>query len=187
MPDNTPLNEKEQSLIAVGASVAAGCRPCTAYHIKAAVAAGACGRGITLAVETALAGRHSASAAMDEWARQCQGPRPEIDAEFRDSKQRIVELTAVATAMAVNSVPDLKTKIAAARDRGTSLEEIEAALEIARRIKRVAEEKVEAAAAESTRGVAQSASAPASTGCCGTGPAPAQEAPAATRSDCGCR
>jgi len=35
------LSEKEKELVAVGASVAAGCIPCTRYHVKAVQAAGA--------------------------------------------------------------------------------------------------------------------------------------------------
>jgi AhpD family alkylhydroperoxidase len=36
MSTNGLLTEKEQELVAVGASIAAGCRPCTAYHVRAA-------------------------------------------------------------------------------------------------------------------------------------------------------
>jgi AhpD family alkylhydroperoxidase len=87
MPNEIELNQKEQSLIAIGVSVAAGCQPCTAYHVKAARTAGACDRSIALAVETALAGRKSATVAMDERAERCQGARPEIDAEFWAQKR----------------------------------------------------------------------------------------------------
>ena len=77
------LTEKEKELIAIGASVAAGCQPCTEYHVKSARSAGACDRSLTLAVETALGVRDSATRAMDEWAGQCQGVRPQLDDGFR--------------------------------------------------------------------------------------------------------
>jgi AhpD family alkylhydroperoxidase len=176
MPNNNVLTEKERELIAVGASVAAGCQPCTTYHVKAANAAGACDRGIALAIETAIAGRNRATEIMDEWAKRCQGSQPELDAEFRAQKRPISELTAVATAVAVNSVPDLKTHLAAAKESGASDEQIRSAIEIARQIKRVAGEKIEAAITRS-----------AETGCCGSAPAQDREAPAEGRTGCGCR
>jgi AhpD family alkylhydroperoxidase len=136
--------DKEHALIAIGASLAAGCQPCTAHHIKAARAAGACNRSVTLAVETGLAMRDSATRFMTDWAAECQGPRSEIDAEFRTQKQRIADLTAVAAALALNSAADLEKSLAAARSRGASSDEIEAALAIARTIRQTAQEKVEA-------------------------------------------
>jgi len=96
MPNEIELNQKEQSLIAIGASVAAGCQPCTAYHVKAARTAGACERSIALAVETALTGRTSATAGMGEWAARCQGAKPEIDAEFRCNRPGYPPLEQVA-------------------------------------------------------------------------------------------
>ncbi len=184
MPNEVELNQKEQSLIAVGASVAAGCRPCTAYHAKAARTAGACDRSIALAIETAVSGRTSATAIMDEWAEHCQGARPHIDADFRAQKRLIAELTAIATAVAVNSVPDLENHLAAARDIGAPPEQIHIAIEIARKIKRVAEEKVEVI----TRGIGGDApSAAAVAGPCGSIQASRPAATAGAQPGCGCR
>ncbi len=186
MPNEIDLNQKEQSLIAVGASVAAGCRPCTAYHVKAARGAGACDRSIGLAIETALAGRNSATAAMDGWAEQCQGNRPEIDDEFRAQKRLLAELTSVATAVAVNSVPDLQKHLTAARNQGARAEQIQIAIEIARKIKRTAEEKIEAVLLK-TGEEAPLAAALAGPGCCGPSEASRPEVTAGARPDCGCR
>ncbi len=185
MPNEIELNQKEQSLIAVGASVAAGCRPCTAYHVKAARSAGACDRSIALAIETAVAGRKSATAAMDGWAEQCQGARPDIDDEFRTQKQMIAELTSVATAVAVNSVPDLQKHLTAARGQGVRAEQIHIAIEIARKIKRIAEEKIEAIL-QKPGGDAPLAAAMGQ-GCCGSSQASRAEVTAEARPNCGCR
>jgi len=41
IPVNGALTQKEKELGAVGASIAAGCQPCTAYHLRAARDTGA--------------------------------------------------------------------------------------------------------------------------------------------------
>jgi AhpD family alkylhydroperoxidase len=186
MPNEIELNHKEQSLIAVGASVAVGCQPCTAYHIKAARTAGACDRSIALAIETAVSGRKSATTAMDEWAELCQGARPEIEGEFRAQKRLIAELTSVATAVAVNSVPDLQKHLTTARDIGARPEQIQVAIEIARKIKRVAEEKI-AAITDRMGEDAPSVAAAAEPGCCGSSQVDPPEVTAGAQPGCGCR
>ncbi len=186
MPNEIELNQKEKSLIAVGASVAAGCQPCTEYHVRGARADGACDRSIALAIETAISGRKSATTTMEEWAEHWQGAKPEIGAEFRAQKRLMAELTSVATAAAVNSVPDLQKHLAAAREIGARPQQIHIAIEIARKIKRVAEEKIEAI----TCGIgeaAQSATAVAAPGCCGSSDANRLEVTAGVKAGCGCR
>lgn len=148
MPNHPVFNEKEKALIAIGAAVASGCQPCTEYHIKAARAAGACDRSVSLAVETALAVRESATRIMEEWAGQCQGSRPQPDAEFRAEKRLIAELASLAAAAAVNSVPDLKAHLKAARQSGATPDQIHAVIAIANAIQKTAEQKLAAAIPE---------------------------------------
>ena len=185
MPNEIELNQKEQSLIAVGASVAAGCQPCTAYHVEGARTAGACERSIALAVETALTGRTRATIGMSEWAARCQGATPDIDDEFRVQKVLIAELTSIATAVAVNSVPDLQKHIEAARDAGARVEQIRIAIEIARKIKRVAEKKV-GAITDRIEKDAQ-ATTMGGPGCCVSNEEEQPVVAAGARTDCGCR
>jgi alkylhydroperoxidase/carboxymuconolactone decarboxylase family protein YurZ len=146
MPET--LTEKEKALIGLSASVAAGCQPCTEHYVEAARAAGACERGVALAVETALAVRESATRAMDEWAGECQGARPQLDAGFRTEKRLIAALAAVAAAVATNSVPDLKARLADAQEAGATVEQIRAAAAIAAATRRTAGEKLTEAAQE---------------------------------------
>ena len=186
MPNEIELNPKEQSLIAIGASVAAGCQPCTAYHIEAARTAGACDRGIALAVETAVTGRTTATIGMSDWAARCQGSKPEIDVEFRAQMLLIAELTSIATAVAVNSVPDLQQHLDAARGAGARVEQIRTAIEIARKIKRVAAEKISAITDAIEEG-ALSATASGGSGCCSSGEANRREIPESVPTNCGCR
>jgi AhpD family alkylhydroperoxidase len=141
---NDVFSEKERALISLAASVGAGCRPCTAYHVKSTRAAGACERSIYLAVETALTGRAGATSAMGEWAERCPGSRPEVDPEFRASKRLITELMSIATAVAVNSGPDVEVHLAAAQDSGGTVEQIRAAIRIARQIQQTVADKIEA-------------------------------------------
>jgi alkylhydroperoxidase/carboxymuconolactone decarboxylase family protein YurZ len=145
MPNHDIFTDKESALIAIGAAVAAGCQPCTAYLVKAARIAGACERGVSLAVETALAVRENATRVMDEWAGQCQGGRPQLDAGFRAEKRPIAELAAVAAAAAVNSVPDMRAHLDAARESGATPEQIRAAIAIAGKVKTTAEREFAAA------------------------------------------
>lgn len=144
------LTEKEKAVIALGAAVAAGCQPCTEHLVKTARIAGACDKSLTLAVETAVAVRESATRIMDEWAGECQGARPELDSGFRGERRRIAELTAVAAAFAVNSVPELRLHLEAARECGATPEQIRVTIAVAGMVKRTAEEKVAASLGEAT-------------------------------------
>jgi alkylhydroperoxidase/carboxymuconolactone decarboxylase family protein YurZ len=163
------LNEKEKALIGVGAAVAAGCQPCTEHLVKTARAAGACDHSLALAVETAVAVRESATRIMDEWAGECQGERPQPDAGFRAEKRRISELTAVAAAFAVNSVPDLGARLQAARECGATLDEIRIAIAVAGLVKKTAEEKVASFLGEQSGAAEICCSAPTRTAGCGCG------------------
>ena len=163
------LTEKEKEIIAIGASVAAGCRPCTEHHIKTARAAGVCDRSLTLAVETGLVVRESATRAMDEWAAHCQGARAQVDSGFREEKRRFAELTAVAAAFAVNSVPDLKARLEAARECGATLEEIRFTIAMAGIIRKTSEEKLADFIGELAGSAGSCCAAPAQPAGCGCG------------------
>ena len=89
------MTKKEQELVAAGASIAAGCRPCTAYHFRAARAAGADEQEIRLAVSDALDVRHSATEIMAELAAKHLGDTPESDATNCSEKSLIGELVSV--------------------------------------------------------------------------------------------
>jgi AhpD family alkylhydroperoxidase len=187
MPNHNPLTDRERALVALGASVAAGCEPCTAYHVKAARGAGACDRSVALAVATALAGRNGATRIMGEWAERCQGSQPELDAEFLDQKRLITYLTSIATAVAVNSAPDLQRHLAAAGESGARLEQIQSAIEIARQVKRTAEDKIEAITSRLAADAQPATARSTGSGCCGADPVDKPQATAGMRTDCGCR
>lgn len=169
MTNQGVLTAKEEALISVSASIAAGCRPCTEHHVNSAHKAGACDRSIALAIETALRVRESATRAIANWDERCQNVRPELSAEFREQKRAMTALAALAASAAVNSVPDIEEQLETARQAGATPEQIRAALAIAASIQTTAREK----AAEALAGGGR-AGAP----CC--------ERAAAQPSSCGC-
>ncbi len=178
MTNDGVLTTKEKEIIALSASIASGCRPCTEYHVNGAHAAGACDRSVTLAIETALAVRDSATRNMMNWASRCQSVRPELDESFRDQKRMVRALAAVAAAAAVNSVPDLKEQWDAARQAGATPEQIRAAVAIAGSVRRTAEEKVRDALTAAPEAAAS---------CCSPQGAGTQAPGSAKPASCGCR
>jgi AhpD family alkylhydroperoxidase len=178
---------KDRALISLAASVASGCRPCTAHHLQSVRAAGACERSVRLALETALTGRASAITAMADWADWCQGSRPEVDHDFRSSKRLVVDLMSVATAVAVNSAPDLELSLATAQRSGATIEQIRATIGIARQIQRVAQEKIEDITNRLEQQAPSIATAAATTVCCGAERTGTAEAAVGTKAGCGCR
>ncbi len=181
MPANGILTQKEKELVAVGASIAAGCQPCTAHHFRAARAAGATDIEIRQAVDDALCVRQSAAKVMAELAEKHLGGAPESDGPCCSEKPRIGELVSAGAAFALNCVTDLEIHVAAARRKGATERQIETALGIARMVKKVAGQKVEAAAEAITADVVA-----ASAGCaddCGCHAEGGQPSPAARAGD----
>jgi len=142
------LTEKEQELVAVGASIAAGCRPCTAYHVRAARIAGADKEEIRQAVNDALDVRRSATESMARLAEKQLGDAPESDATNCSEKSLIGELVSISAALAVNCVTNLETHLTAAWQLGATVRQIQTVLDIARAVKSMAGKKAEAAIAK---------------------------------------
>lgn len=145
MPVNGALTQKEKELVAVGASIAAGCQPCTAYHFRAARAAGAGEEEIRQAVGDALCVRNSAAMIMSGLAEKHLGNGHAAEEPCCSEKPLIGELVSASAAFAVNCVTNLETHLASARRLGASERQIETALGVARAVKKVAAQKVEAA------------------------------------------
>lgn len=146
MSTNELLTQTEKELIAVGASIAAGCQPCTVHHFQAARAAGAADQEIRQAVDDALCVRNSATKDMARWADKHLGCAPHAEAPCCSDKPLIRELVSASAAFALNCVTNLDSHLAAARRLGASERQIQTALAVARTVKKVAGQKVEAAA-----------------------------------------
>lgn len=62
-----PMTEKQKELIAIGASVTAHCQPCLVYHVDKARQAGACDKGINMAISIGKAVQKGSDAAMEKF------------------------------------------------------------------------------------------------------------------------
>jgi len=139
-----PFTDKDKELISVGASIAAGCKKCTEFHVDKARRCGATDEEIELAMTDALLVRRGAEAIMERHGLKVLGRKllqlgaTDLD-EGADppgvSPTRIGELVAVAAAFAVNCETSLAQHIAAAPEVGATEEEIEATLQISKFIK----------------------------------------------------
>jgi AhpD family alkylhydroperoxidase len=143
----TRRTEKEKELVAVGASVAAGCVPCTQYHVKAVRSAGASIEEITHAVDTALCIRAGAKSVMAHVAYEALGLPTQPDSPCCAlGDDRVTQLVSIAAAVAVNCPSIFQSQIAAGRAAGVSDHDIRLAVALAQMIRAKATEKMDAAA-----------------------------------------
>ena len=138
------LSEKEKALVGIGSSVAAGCQPCTRFHIKAARAAGACERGVRLAIETGLAARETALEAMALWARAEQEEAPVLDPAFRQEKEKLAALISFGATIASSSTVNIASQLSAVHTRGWDDGPIAEAVTLARGIRAMAAKRLDA-------------------------------------------
>ncbi|MFQ5629906.1 MAG: carboxymuconolactone decarboxylase family protein [bacterium] len=127
MADKNTQAEKE--LVYIGASVAAGCKPCTSYHVKKAREAGATDEEIEQATSVAIGVRVSAANVMAEHGQKLLGAAAGQDAkENGENTSRITELISIAAAFAVNCTSSLEKHLAAGRTVGITDDEIKSVL-----------------------------------------------------------
>lgn len=123
------LTIKEKELVYVGASVSAGCKPCTNYHIKKVKESGASEEEIKQAISDAMCVRNSAKEIME-----AHGLKPlEIikdvdDCGCGEKTTRIKELVSIAAAYAVNCTSNLDKHISAARTVNITDDEIKSVI-----------------------------------------------------------
>ncbi len=148
MANGTELGGKEQELIAIGASIAAGCVPCASFHFRAAGIMGASRDEIREAAGTAVQVRERATEIMASL--DVDRPRGRQSAQISPNEDGslLSELVSVSAAFAVNCTANLEAHVEAARRRGASDAQILAALKIACAVKSMAGRKVQAAAAK---------------------------------------
>jgi AhpD family alkylhydroperoxidase len=138
------LTLKEKELVAVGNSVAAGCRPCTNYHMKKVKEAEATAGEIRQAIEIAAGIRRSAAEIMMAHGVRQLGDLD--DAEYlapAGETSRIEELIAIGAAFAVNCTSTLKHHLKASGAAGISQDEVVEVAKLARFIKDKAASHVE--------------------------------------------
>lgn len=133
------LTAKERELIAVGVSLAAGCKTCTDYHFKKVRAAGASDEEIEQAMTDAIVVRDKAKGIMEGHGFKLLGfkrfGRTEEDDGDSGETTRLRELVSVGAAYAVSCTSCLDKHLARARSVGVTDEELEAVVDLARFIR----------------------------------------------------
>jgi len=135
------ISIKDKELAAVGISVAAGCKPCTAYHVNGARKAEATDTEIETAVKDAYRLRVEAAELMQKHG--LAKSRKEDTVTCVEKPDRVRELLAVGVAFSVNCTTSLKKHLKAAETVGISAEEISEIVTLARFIKGMAASHVE--------------------------------------------
>lgn len=152
------VDGKEKELVAVGISVAAGCKPCTDFHVNAARKAGASDHEIERAMVVALSVRERATVVMKSYALKHVGGSPDVSTPADDGGQgnRLDELVAIGSAFGVNCVSTLEQHLKSASEAGISEAEVTLIARLAMYIKKRAASHVErlTAAAGQTAGQA---------------------------------
>ncbi len=109
------LTALDKERVAVAISVAAGCRPCTTYHLAAARQAGVTDKDIEAAVAAAVCVRSSTTEGMRRYALSLD---PRQDGCGCGVKTAWEELAALGTSLAVNCTENIAKHLAAVRALG---------------------------------------------------------------------
>jgi AhpD family alkylhydroperoxidase len=122
------LRTEEKELVAVGASVGAGCRPCVSHHLKAGAKAGLAGDRLLAAVTSAEHVNAEAAVAMGDHVRAKLGPEVTAPALLSRLEEA---LASVGAALGANDVTNIERHLRAASDLGASRSQLQQAIEIA--------------------------------------------------------
>jgi AhpD family alkylhydroperoxidase len=135
------LTDKEKELVAIGASIGAGCQPCTKYHVAAALKSGLAADEVRRAIDEAQAVRCDGGVAVSNVGRSSLGVEGERVEQPRQPDEREQLLVFVGAAAGGNAAGLLKEYASgAARRFGLSGEELRSALEMAETVKQHAAE-----------------------------------------------
>jgi len=138
------MTPKEKELVAIGISVAAGCKPCTDHHVAVARKARASDEEIRQAAEVAFAVRRNATDIMEAYALAHLGEERDMAGfGFLEEPNRITALVAIGAAFAVNCVASLQHHLAAAEEAGVPKDDIAQVVALAAFIKQKAASHVE--------------------------------------------
>ena len=143
MSTTDKLTQKEKELVAVAASIASGCLPCTVHHTKAVRQAGASEAEVLGTIGIALDVRDNATEIMAEAAQGNMIYEYPGNRQSSSLIQPIHNLVAIGAALACNSVAGLEYHLTAAKRAGASTRQIQTAMGIARAIRKEAAEKAD--------------------------------------------
>lgn len=138
------MTPKEKELVAIGISVAAGCKPCTDHHVAVARKARASDEAIRQAADNALVVRRYAADIMEAHALAHLGENREAAGfGFQGEPDRMTALVCIGAAFAVNCVASLEHHLAAAEQAGVPEDEVGQVTALAAFIKQRAASHVE--------------------------------------------
>ena len=138
------MTPREKELVAIGISVAAGCKPCTDHHVAVARKARASDEEIRQAADDAFVVRRHATDIMEAHALAHLGEEREgAGFGFRGEPNRITALVCLGAAFAVNCVASLEHHLAAAGKAGVTEDDINQIMTLAAFIKQKAASHVE--------------------------------------------
>ena len=141
MPTVEILTQKEKELVAVAASIASGCVPCTMHHTKAVREAGASEAEVLSAIRIALDVQDYATEMMAEAAHGNLNYAYPGRTQSGSVEQPIDDLIAMGAAFACNSVAGVEYYWTKAKEAGASTRQLLVVIRIVRGIKKEAVEK----------------------------------------------
>jgi AhpD family alkylhydroperoxidase len=129
------LTDKETELVAIGASIGAGCQPCTQYHVGAALKSGLTPDEVRRAIDEAQAVRREGGIAVSNVGRGILGIEGEQVEEPIEPGERDQALVYVGAAAGCNAARLLAGYVANAVPGLIAGEELRSALEMAETVK----------------------------------------------------
>lgn len=126
--DEQKLSLEQKELVAVAASVGAGCQPCVSHHLKAGAKAGLDGERLLAAVTSAERVTAEAAVAMGDHVRGKLGPDVASPALLSRLEEALASLGA---ALGANDAKNIEHQLRTALELGASRPQLEQAIELA--------------------------------------------------------
>ena len=123
------LSVEQMELVAVGASVGAGCQPCLSHHLKAGAQAGLEGERLLAAVASAERVGAEAAVSIGDHARAKLGASVTSPALLSRLEEALASLGA---ALGANDATNIERQLRAAADLGASRSQLQQAIDTAR-------------------------------------------------------
>ncbi|MDZ7728499.1 MAG: carboxymuconolactone decarboxylase family protein [Dehalococcoidia bacterium] len=148
------MTKASEELVAIGASVGAGCHPCLQYHLSAGREAGLTQDAMNQALADAECVKRSAYNELAVRGRELLGQPAELPAACCDDTNAAKEYVSVGAAVGANSVAQLEKHLGQAREQGIDETQLRQAIEIARNVQHHAGEATARHAERLTAGAA---------------------------------
>jgi AhpD family alkylhydroperoxidase len=134
----TELSDRQREAVAIGAAIGAGCRPCTQYHVKAALKAGLTADELRRAVRDAETVRVDAAVAIAEYAAQLLGDPEKHGQRLCSPAESQQALVQVGAAVGSNAGYLLDSLLTQSRGLGLSNEALRETVAVANKVKSAA-------------------------------------------------